>query len=135
MVRHVQDVSSETFGGWTVSAAAIDISTGVSLAKKQFSVTSGHGDPQGIRNLSEWFIGLYLIHSTPRGIEAKQLERFLGVNYRTAVKLITWFEGKEERRKLLFDLYIGPNDPAEFKAREAIKRDRSLIAKQKGKSL
>jgi len=104
--------------------------------KKQFSVTSGHGDLHGIRNLSEWFIALYLIESTSRGIPAELLERFLGVNYRTAVKLITWFEGKEERRKFLFDLYIGPNDPAEyFKAREQIKKDRALIAEQKGKSL
>jgi transposase-like protein len=104
--------------------------------KKQFSVTSGHRDLHGIRNLSEWFIALYLIESTTRGIRAKQLERLLGINYRTAVKLITWFQDNEERRKLLFDLYVGQNDPAEFfKAREAIKRDRVLIAEQKGKSL
>ena len=108
----------------------------VSRLQKTIQRYFRHRDLQGIRNLSEWFIALYLIESTPRGIAAKQLERFLGINYRTAVKLITWFEGKEERRKLLFDLYIGPNDPAEFfKAREAIKRDRSLIAEQKGKSL
>ena len=101
--------------------------------KKQFSVTSGSQDLHGIRNLSEWLIALYLLESSPRGIPPKQLERLLGINYRTAVKLIAWFR-EEERRKFLFNLYIGYNDPAEFfKAQEAIKKDRALIEEQKAK--
>ena len=86
--------------------------------------------------MSEWFIALYLMESTPSGVPPKQLERLLGINYRTAVSLIEWFRGKEERRKFLFDLYIGYNDPAEFqKAREAVKKERRLIKEQRAKSL
>ena len=42
--------------------------------------------------------------------------------------------GREDQRKLLFDRYIGYNDPAEFfKAQEAIKKERLLIREQKAK--
>ena len=42
--------------------------------------------------------------------------------------------GREDQRKLLFDRYIGYNDPAEFfKAQEAIKKERLLIQEQKAK--
>jgi transposase-like protein len=102
--------------------------------KKQFSVTSGNEDLRGIRNLSEWLIALYLMESSPRGVPPKQLERLLGINYRTAVSLIEWFRGKEEQRKFLFELYIGYNNPAEFEAaREAVKKDRRLIEEQRTK--
>jgi transposase-like protein len=104
--------------------------------EKQFTLTSGNRDLQGIHCLSEWFIALYLMESTPSGVPPKQLERLLGINYRTAVSLIEWFRGKEERRKFLFDLYIGSNDPAEFhKEREAIKKERRLIQEHKAKPL
>ena len=64
----------------------------------------------------------------------KQLERMLGVSYRTAVSLIGWFRGKEERRKKLFEIYIGYNDPAEFQAaREVIKKEQRQIREQKAK--
>jgi transposase-like protein len=102
--------------------------------KKQFSVTSGKRDLHGIRHLSEWFIALYLMESSPRAIAPKQLERLLGVSYRTAVSLMGWFRGKEERRKKLFEIYIGYNDPAELEAaREAIKRERRQIQEEKAK--
>jgi transposase-like protein len=101
--------------------------------KKQFSVTSGDHVLRGIRNLSEWFLALYLVESSPRGIPPKLLERLLGINYRTAVKLIGWFRGKEDRRKRLFESYIGYNDRAEYEAaRQAIKKERALIKEQKG---
>jgi transposase-like protein len=105
------------------------------LCKKQFSVTSGDHNLRGIRHLSEWFIALYLMESSPRGVPPKQLERLLGINYRTAMKLIGWFRNKEKQRKFLFDLYIGDNDPAEYEAtRQGIKKERGLIEKQKGNS-
>jgi transposase-like protein len=104
------------------------------VCKKQFSVTSGSRDFHGIRNLSEWFIALYLMESSPRGVPPKQMERLLGVNYRTAVSLIEWFRGKEDRRKFLFDFYIGYNDPAEFQAAQAaVKKERQLIKQQQAK--
>ena len=63
--------------------------------RKQFSVTSGSQDLHGIHHLSEWLIALYLNESTPRGIPPKKLERLLGINYRTALKLIGWFRGEK----------------------------------------
>jgi transposase-like protein len=102
--------------------------------KKQFSVTSGKRDLHGIRRMSEWFIALYLIESNPRGMAPKQLERLLGVSYRTAVSLIGRFRGKEERRKRLFEIYIGYNDGKEFQAaQEAIKEELRQIQEQKAK--
>jgi transposase-like protein len=103
--------------------------------EKQFTVTSGNRDLQGIHRLSEWFIALYLMESTPSGIPAKQLERFLGINYRTALALTKRFRGREDRRTSLFDLYIGSNDPAEFETvRETIRKERRLIQEQRRKS-
>src|ERR1700687_2150981 len=104
--------------------------------KKQFSITSTSPDLRVIRDLSEWFIALYLMESSPRGNPPKQLQRLLGINYRTAAKLIGWFRGKEDSRKRLFKSYIGHNDPTEYEAsRKAIKNERVLIEKQKGNSL
>ena len=58
----------------------------------------------------------------------------MGINYRTAVSLIGWFRGKEDRRKRLFDIYIGYNDPAEFHAaQKAVKEERRKIQEAKSK--
>jgi transposase-like protein len=104
------------------------------LCKKQFSVTSGSRDLHNVRKLSEWLIALYLMESTPRGVRPGQLQRLLGISYRTAVSLLARFRGRKERRKRLFDIYIGHNDPAEFKkAQEAIKKERRLIQEYKAK--
>jgi transposase-like protein len=104
--------------------------------KRQFSVTSGTKEFHGIRNFSEWMIALYLMESSPRGVPPILLERLLGINYRTAVKLIQWFQGKEDRRKQLFEICIGYNDPAEYEAaRQAIKKERQLAKERKANPL
>ena len=63
-----------------------------------------------------------------RGIPAKQLERLLGISYRTALSLIRSFRVAGPKRKRAFEIYIGYNDPAEFqKAQEAVKEERRRI--------
>ncbi|MCU1339781.1 MAG: ISXo5 transposase [Bryobacterales bacterium] len=84
------------------------------LCKKQFSATSGTFF-HGIRRVSEWLIAIYLMESSPRGVPPKQLQRLLGLSYRTAVSLLEVFRGREDIRKRAFKIYIGYNGPAELK--------------------
>jgi transposase-like protein len=50
----------------------------------QFSVTTGTIFNDTHLPLTKWFMALALICEAKKGISAKQLERHLGVNYRTA---------------------------------------------------
>jgi transposase-like protein len=52
--------------------------------KKQFSATSGTIFNDTHLPLTKWFVAIALICEAKKGISAKQLERHLGVNYRTA---------------------------------------------------
>jgi hypothetical protein len=61
------------------------------------------------------------MESSPSGIPPKQLERLLGVSCKTAVGLIKLFRGREVKRTELFKMYIGYNDPAEWKHVEAVR--------------
>jgi transposase-like protein len=51
---------------------------------KQFSVTSGTIFSDTHLSLTKWFMAIALICEAKKGISAKQLERHLGINYRTA---------------------------------------------------
>jgi transposase-like protein len=51
---------------------------------KQFSATSGTIFNDTHLPLTKWFMALALICEAKKGISAKQIERHLGVNYRTA---------------------------------------------------
>src|SRR3989442_15423972 len=51
---------------------------------KQFSATSGTIFNDTHLPLTKWFLAIALICEAKKGISAKQLERHLGVNYRTA---------------------------------------------------
>jgi transposase-like protein len=51
---------------------------------KQFSATSGTIFNDTHLPLTKWFMALALICEAKKGISAKQMERHLGVNYRTA---------------------------------------------------
>ena len=51
---------------------------------KQFSATSGTIFNDTHLPLTKWFMAIAMICEAKRGISAKQLERHLGVNYRTA---------------------------------------------------
>jgi len=51
---------------------------------KQFSATSGTIFNDTHLPLTKWFLAIALICEAKRGVSAKQVERHLGVNYRTA---------------------------------------------------
>ncbi|HLZ91622.1 MAG TPA: IS1595 family transposase, partial [Candidatus Acidoferrum sp.] len=51
---------------------------------KQFSATSGTIFNDTHLPLTKWFLAIALICEAKKGMSAKQLERHLGVNYRTA---------------------------------------------------
>src|SRR5215472_10482113 len=51
---------------------------------KQFSTTSGTIFADSHLPLTKWFLAIALICEAKKGMSAKQLERHLGVNYRTA---------------------------------------------------
>lgn len=55
-----------------------------STCKQQFSATSGTIFHDSHLPLNKWFMALALIADAKKGISAKQLERHLGVTYRTA---------------------------------------------------
>ena len=50
----------------------------------QYSITTGTIFHNSHLPLNKWFLAIHLISSTKRGISAKDLERKLKVNYRTA---------------------------------------------------
>jgi transposase-like protein len=52
--------------------------------KKQFSATSGTIFNDSHLPLTKWFMAIAMICEAKKGMSAKQLERHLGVNYRTA---------------------------------------------------
>ena len=51
---------------------------------KQFSATSGTIFNYTHLRLTKWFMAIAMICEAKKGMSAKQLERHLGVNYRTA---------------------------------------------------
>lgn len=55
-----------------------------SACKQQFSVTSGTLFHDSHLPLHKWFLAIALIVDAKKGMSAKQLQRHLGVNYRTA---------------------------------------------------
>lgn len=58
----------------------------------QFSVTAGTVFHDSHLPLWKWFLAIYLIGESKKGISAKQLERTLGVSYKTA-----WYLGHRVR--------------------------------------
>jgi transposase-like protein len=58
----------------------------------QFSVTAGTVFHDSHLPLWKWFLGIYLVGESKKGISAKQLQRTLGVSYKTA-----WYLGHRIR--------------------------------------
>src|SRR3954451_10432160 len=54
----------------------------------QFSVTAGTVFHDSHLPLWKWFLAIYMVGESKKGISAKQLERTLGVSYKTA-----WYLG------------------------------------------
>ena len=58
----------------------------------QFSVTAGTVFHDSHLPLWKWFLGIYLVGESKKGISAKQLQRTLGISYKTA-----WYLGHRIR--------------------------------------
>ena len=66
----------------------------------QFSVTSGTIFHRSKVPLPKWFIAIWLMCHSPKGISAKQLERELGVHYETA-----WYMAKRIRQAMRHNIF------------------------------
>lgn len=66
----------------------------------QFSVTSGTIFHSTKLPLPKWFVTIWLMCYSPKGISAKQLERELGVHYETA-----WYLAYRVRRAMQHDIF------------------------------
>ena len=64
--------------------------------------------------LSEWLIAIYLMLASPKPLPAKQLERLLGVNYRTAREMVRLLGKRSTSARELLKRYISYNDPKEW---------------------
>jgi transposase-like protein len=95
---------------------------------KQFSATSGtiFGDTH--LSLSKWFMAIAMICEAKKGMAAKQLERHLGVNYRTAWYLAHRIREAMQEEGLLTgvveadETYLTPKKPR--KGRPYVKKER-----------
>jgi hypothetical protein len=63
-------------------------------------VTSGTVFHHSKIDLPRWFVAIWLMCTSPRGISAKQLERDLGVHYETP-----WYMAKRIRRAMKHDIF------------------------------
>jgi transposase-like protein len=68
--------------------------------KHHFSVTSGTIFHRSKIDLPRWFVAVWAMCHSPKGISAKQLERELGVCYETA-----WYMAKRIRRAMKHDIF------------------------------
>ena len=66
----------------------------------QFSVTAGTIFHRSKIDLPRWFVAIWLMCHSPKGISAKQLERELGVHYETA-----WYMAKRIRKAMKHDIF------------------------------
>jgi transposase-like protein len=98
---------------------------------KQFSATSGTIFNDTHLPLTKWFMALALICEAKKGISAKQIERHLGVNYRTAWHLCHRIRAALQDGGLLSgeveadETYFGARKPR--KGRPYVKKDKKDV--------
>jgi transposase-like protein len=98
---------------------------------KQFSATSGTIFNDTHLPLTKWFMALALICEAQKGISAKQIERHLGVNYRTAWHLCHRIRAAMQDGGLLTgeveadETYLGARKPR--KGRPYVKKDKKDV--------
>ena len=98
---------------------------------KQFSATSGTIFNDTHLPLTKWFMALALICEAKKGISAKQIERHLGVNYRTAWHLCHRIRAAMQDGGLLtgeveaHETYLGARKPR--KGRPYVKKDKKDV--------
>jgi transposase-like protein len=89
--------------------------------KKQFSATSGTIFNDTHLSLTKWFLAIALICEAKKGVSAKQVERHLGVNYRTAWHLCHRIRAAMQEGGLLSgvveadETYLTPKKPRKGK--------------------
>jgi transposase-like protein len=89
--------------------------------KKQFSATSGTIFNDTHLPLTKWFLAIALICEAKKGVSAKQVERHLGVNYRTAWHLCHRIRAAMQEGGLLSgvveadETYLTPKKPRKGK--------------------
>ena len=83
--------------------------------KKQFSATS-RTFLKKRRHVSEWLIATYLVEMNPRGVSPRQLQRLLGLSYRTATRLERRLRNEKGMRKTLFEFCVLDRDSEEGRA-------------------
>ena len=66
----------------------------------QFSVTAGTIFHRSKIDLPRWFIAIWMMCHSPKGVSAKQIERELGVHYETA-----WYMAKRIRKAMKHDVF------------------------------
>jgi hypothetical protein len=66
----------------------------------QFTVTAGTIFHRSKIKLPKWFVAVWLMGHSPKGVAAKQLEREHGVCYETA-----WYMAKRIRRAMKHDIF------------------------------
>ncbi len=99
--------------------------------EKQFSATSGTIFNDTHLPLTKWFMALALICEAKKGISAKQIERHLGVNYRTAWHLCHRIRAAMQDGGLLTgeveadETYLGARKPR--KGRPYVKKDKKDV--------
>ena len=100
--------------------------------RKQFSTTSGTIFNDTHLGLEKWFLAIALICEAKKGISAKQVERHLAVNYRTAWHLCHRIRAAMLDGGLLTgeveadETYLGAHKPR--KGRPYVKKDKSACS-------
>jgi transposase-like protein len=69
----------------------------------QFSVTAGTVFHKTHIDLPRWLMAVWLVCHSPKGVSSKQIQRELGVTYKTA-----WYMTLRIRRAIQHDLRMGP---------------------------
>jgi transposase-like protein len=96
---------------------------------KQFSATSGTIFSDSHLPLTKWFLAIALICEAKKGMSAKQLERHLGVNYRTA-----WYLAHRIREAMTegFSLLTGEVEIDEtYVGAKVLRKGRPYVKKDK----
>jgi transposase-like protein len=99
--------------------------------KHQFSATTGTMFHDSHLPLHKWFMAIALIVHAKKGMSAKQMERHLGVNYRTA-----WYMGHRIRKAMAEPGGIMVNAVTRPKLSGIVELDETYVGgKQKGKGV